>query len=116
MFSLFFVASLGAQEQLRLTNPVNITRNVWTIASLIFDVENSQVVITVKSNDGIKISRTYGLGSTPSSITIFNVINTANLSSTCANQAARGCGSLRRRVFDRLRDDGVLIGDLEGTP
>ena len=101
---------LPAQERLTLTTPIDRTVTDWTIDDLHLDADGGRVVILLKPNvPGEKpIEKTYDAMTTPTGQALLNGLNTANLSTTCATQASRNCGSLRRRIFHRLRDDGVI--------
>lgn len=92
---------LAAQEKLTLTAPVTKpSLSEWTVARFNIDVETSELMITVKADNGEYKSIRYPNATTDqaSTTTLINALNTANLTTK----------SLRRRILERLQADGHL--------
>lgn len=85
---------------LTLTTPVPAPvpgRNSFTLSRLVLDVDLAQIEIVGKGDDGKKVRHTIkGAAAT----TLMGQLNNADLSTN----------TLKRRVLQRLVDDGVLVG------
>lgn len=104
--------SLTAQEVIMLPAPVTTLRTQFQLTQLTLTMLPSpQIVVELESNDGFRLLKTYTVAD--GAVALLANLNTANLSTTCATQLARNCGSLRRRIYDRLRDDKVITGDVQ---
>jgi hypothetical protein len=101
VFLLALAVSAGAQEKLTLTAPISKPSIAeWSIAKFEVNVENAEIVVTVKGDNGEYKTVRY-----ESAATLINSLNTANLT----------IKSLRRRILERLQADGHLgAGNFSG--
>lgn len=114
LLALLLGASMVSAQSVTLPAPITVTQTTWLIDDIVLRVRTGVVIIRLIGDDGkARIEQVYNAGTTPTGEAIMNALNTMDLSTTCANQAARNCGSLRRRIFDRLRDDGVIAGTVQ---
>lgn len=90
-------------EFFTLATPASIINTKWAIDYITFDWTNKSITIRLIGDNGEKFSHTY-----------FDVellirqLNKANLS-TVGN-------SLQNRVFTRLKLDGLISGNVTGSP
>lgn len=93
-------------EKLTLSTPIiNSQPNTtdWEVAQFNIDRENSIIAILLKDNRGIYIKHRYeGL----IAATLIKQLNVARLD----------LKSLEKRILERLNLDGILVGNVTGSP
>lgn len=114
-FLLGLAVTVSAQEVVNLTTPVSITRSTFRLKSVYMeslDTATPTVNIQWLGNDGALNIALYPTpapqgSSQPSGATLFNVLNTSNLS----------INSFVKRAYQRLQADGyIAAGTISGTP
>jgi len=106
IFSIFLSIPIFAQEKLTLTTPISVSKTGWDITSMFIDVQGSRIIVSLLSNNGEVLVKTYDASTTPTGAFLISNLNTANLTTR----------SLLQRVFDRLITDGAFVGTVTGTP
>lgn len=96
-------------ESVDLTAPVarpSITN--YALDYLTLDVGTSTILVVLKSNAGDTIQKVYNSTTNPTGAALLSSLNTSN------NSGANP--SLIKKVYNRLLADGVLVGNVNGSP
>jgi hypothetical protein len=93
-------------EQLDLAAPVSVITSTYVVRYIGLDLAASRIVVELVSNQGGVLTKVYDGSTTPTGAALLNALNTSNNTTT----------SLVKHVYQRLIADGVVAGNISGTP
>jgi hypothetical protein len=88
-------------EQFTLVTPISKVNTKWTIDFITFDFTGKSITVRLKGENDEYLSHTI-----PNADTLLNGLVKADLRTN----------TLLRRIYVRLKADGVIDGDVTGTP